>query len=307
MTTEIVKHQSGGVVQEIVSWELLAQKFIESLDAKPATILLYRKGLSYFIKWLKGAQPTRENILAYKKALQERTLASFTINAYLTAVRRFFSWLEAEGVYRNISGAIKGLKQPANHAKDSLTGNQCRRLLSSIHLNGSLSRRDYAMLNLLIRTGLRTIEVTRANIGDIRNQGDDTVLWIHGKGRDEKDNFVVLTPETHEPILDYISTRNAVNSDDPLFVSHSNRGRGKRLTTRTIRQVVQCYLKKAGLKTDKTSAHSLRHTFVTLAVENGASLPQVQASARHVSPQTTMRYFHNRDRLVNAAEKVIKF
>jgi integrase/recombinase XerC/integrase/recombinase XerD len=306
MNGEIVRHQSGEMTQEIVSWELLVQRFIESLDAKPATILLYRKGLSYFIKWLEGAQPTRGNILAYKKALEDRKLASFTINAYLTAVRQFFAWLEAEGLYLNVAKAVKGLKQN-DQSKDALTGVQCRRLLDSISLNGSLSRRDYAMLNLMIRTGLRTIEVSRANIGDIRNEGAEKVLWVHGKGRDEKDKFVVLTPETHNPILDYLCTRNILNSDDPLFMSHSNRGRGKPLTTRTIRQVVGFYLRKAGLKTDRTSAHSLRHTFVTLAIENGATLAQVQASARHVSPQTTMRYFHNRDRLVNAAEKVIRF
>jgi integrase/recombinase XerD len=67
------------------------------------------------------------------------------------------------------------------------------------------------------------------------------------------------------------------------------------------------YLQKAGLKTDRISAHSLRHTFVTLAIEGGATLPQIQTSARHSSPETTMRYFHNRDRLKNAAEKAIKF
>jgi integrase/recombinase XerD len=307
MTTDIVKHESGGQIQGFVSWDLLAQRFIDTLDAKPATVCLYKKGTSYFISWLEDMQLTREVILSYKRALQEKNLRPFTINAYLTAVRRFFAWLGGEGIYPNVAKSIKGFKQPANHAKDSLTKAQCRRLVDCIELNGALSRRDIAMLNLLIRTGLRTIEVAHANIGDIRNQGDDTVLFIQGKGRDEKDAFVVLTPETHEPILDYISTRNSVNFDDPLFVSHSNRGKGKRLTTRTIRQVVQCHLKKAGLKTDKTSAHSLRHTFVTLAIENGATLPQVQAATRHVSPQTTMKYLHNRDRLVNAAEKVIKF
>jgi len=217
MTTEIVKLQSGGTIQEIVSWELLVQRFITSLDAKPATILLYKKGLSYFIKWLEGAQPTPGNILAYKKALQERTLASFTINAYLTAVRRFFAWLEAEGVCPNIARAIKGLKQN-DQSKEALTGVQCRRLLDSISLNGSLSRRDYAMLNLMIRTGLRTIEVVRANIGDIRNEGAETVLDVQGKGRDGKDRFVVLTSDAQEPIRDYIPTRGAVSTDDPLFV-----------------------------------------------------------------------------------------
>lgn len=301
MKPELTKTRDPTDIMPVVSWNQLADQFIRTLDAKPPTVKLYRKALTYFLSWLDGTQPTRESILNYKRALEHRELGSYTINAYLTALRQFFAWLESDKVFPNIAGSIKGKKQP-DQSKDALTGIQCRKLLDSVDC-----RRDYAMLNLMIRTGLRTIEICRANIGDIRDKDGEKILWVQGKGRDEKDKFVVLTAESLEPILDYISSRKAVHPENPLFVSHSNNHAGHRLTTRSIRKAVLKHLDNAGLKSDRVSAHSLRHTFVTLAIENGADPQQVQASARHVSIGTTMRYYHNRDRIKNAAEKVIKF
>ena len=305
MTTEIIKARDPTGLQQLFSWDQLIDRFISSLDTKPPTIELYRKALNYFFRGL-NMPPTRQAILNYKHALEQRKLRSYTINAYLTAIRQFFAWLEAESGFPNPAKSIKGLKQK-DQSKDALTGVQCRQLLDSVILNGAMSRRDYAILNLMLRTGLRTIEISRANLGDIQTQDGAFVLWVQGKGRDEKDRFVLLTPEAHEPILDYISSRGTLHAENPLFVSHSKHHAGHRLSTRSLRKMTSKYLKKAGLKSDRISAHSLRHTFVTLAIEGGATLPQVQASARHVSPQTTMRYFHNRDRIKNAAEKVIKF
>ena len=290
-----------------IPWKKVIDRFIETSDVKPATICLYKKGLRYFYNWLGERSPRREDIVEYKRYLQEQGLKPHSINAYLTTVRQFFVWLEAEKIYPNIAKAVKGVKQPRIHSKDSLTADQCRRLIDGITLNGSLSRRDHAVINLMLRTGLRTIEVVRADIGDIRNKGNETVLYIHGKGRNEKDDFVVLTSEALNPILDYLASRGVVKDTQPLFVSHSNRANGSRLTTRTIRQIVGNWLQIAGLYNERVSAHSLRHTFVTLAIEGGATLPQVQASARHASPETTMQYFHNQDRLQNAAEKSVNF
>jgi integrase/recombinase XerD len=175
--------ESARHLQKTCAWGKLSLQFISSLDAKPATIDLYRKGLGYFLDWLKSDQPGRQDILEYKKSLLEHQLKPFTVNAYLTSVRQFFAWLEAEKLYPDVAKAVKGVTQPRIHAKDSLRGSQSRRLIDSVELDGIISRRDYAILNLMLRTGLRTIEVSRANIGDIRNKGEDTVLYIQGKGR----------------------------------------------------------------------------------------------------------------------------
>lgn len=300
--------QNGAVqVSGEIDWRQLGDKFIDSIDASERTVQEYAKNICSFIDWLPTDRPERETVLQYKQHLIDRELKPHSVNAYLTAVRRFFSFLESVLVYPDIAKSIKGMKTPKRNTKDGLTGDQCRRLVNTIPTAGTLSRRDYALLNLLIRTGIRTIEAQRADIADIRNQGGETVLFVHGKGRDSKDDFVVLTAEALNPILDYLASRGAVKDSEPLFVSYSNNGRGKGLTTRSIRRIVAKHLGSAGLKNDRVSAHSLRHSFVTLAIEGGADLPQVQASARHSSPETTMRYFHNKDRLQNAGEKAVRF
>src|SRR5690606_41293923 len=104
---------------------------------------------------------------------------------------------------------------------------------------------------------------------------------------------------------EYLAARGAHDDDAPLFASLSNRNRGQHMTTRSISAVVKTRLRAVGLDTPRLTAHSLRHTAITLAVQGGASLHQAQAMAGHRDPKTTMIYFHNTDRIEQAAEKRI--
>ncbi|MCX6089848.1 MAG: tyrosine-type recombinase/integrase [Candidatus Atribacteria bacterium] len=137
-------------------------------------------------------------------------------------------------------------------------------------------------------------------------QSGEAILWVHGEGQDLKDQFVLLTNETLRPINEYLSTRKNPRDEDPLFISRSNRNFGTRLTTRTVSRIVKSSLRKMGLDSRRFSAHSLRHSFATLALEGGAPLLQVKEAMRHRSIETTMIYAHNRDRVKNGAEKYIK-
>jgi len=97
------------------------------------------------------------------------------------------------------------------------------------------------------------------------------------------------------------------NKGLPLFASTSNRNSGGRLTTRTIRGLVKKQLRGIGLDDSRKSAHSLRHTFATLALSNGAPVTQVQEAMRHKDISTTMVYVHLMNRLKNAAERYVDF
>jgi integrase/recombinase XerC/integrase/recombinase XerD len=163
------------------------------------------------------------------------------------------------------------------------------------------------MINLMVRTGLRTIEVSRALIDDIQREGGETVLRVWGKGRDTKDDLVILTEEAYKPILDYLQARGTTKLSDPLFISHSNRDKGQTLTTRSIRRIIQTRLAAVGLKTSKVTAHSLRHTAGTIALMNGADLLSVKEMLRHSNINTTLVYAHNLNRLSKGAEKFITF
>lgn len=285
-------------------------RFIGSLDTKEVTKKEYFKSLNRFEQWVIENQvysPQHEDILRYKTGLLDSGLTAFTISAYLVALRRFFGYLEAIKAYPNVAREVKGMRRPHGFFRDTLTLTQIRRLLDIIPRQSVTNLRDYAIINLILRTGIRTIEAIRANVEDVTVSGNDTILKVFGKGRDSKDEFVVLTQTAYDPLMDYLKVRGKPKGQEPLFVSHSNRDQSQRLTTRSIRRIVQHWMEVSGFKTDKLTAHSLRHTAATVALQNGADVVQVKEMLRHANINTTMIYVHNVNRLKNAAEKAISF
>lgn len=205
------------------SLEELLEAFLQSQDVSRASRGTYGRQLLQFARWLEETdRASRLNslqmvdILAYKEYLLE-SKSSYTVSGYLTVVRKFFEWLEAQRIYPNVARSVKGAKKPKGFAKDCLTGEQLREALEAIDTSSLEGLRDYALLNLLARTGLRTIEISRATIGDLRQQAGQAVLWIQGKGREAKDDFVILTEETLKPIRKYLAARGSSQE-----VSHSS-------------------------------------------------------------------------------------
>jgi integrase/recombinase XerC/integrase/recombinase XerD len=203
-----------------------------------------------------------------------------------------------------VARGVKGAKVAKGFRKDTFSVSQLHQLLNSVDKTSLQGQRDFALLNLLIRTGLRTIEVLRANVGDLRQEGGETVLIVQGKGRDSKDDFVLLTEETLAPIREYLTARDA-RADEPLFTSHSTRNSGTRLATRSMRGIVKRYLRKCNLDSERLSAHSFRHTAITLALMAGASIQEAQALARHSQITSTMVYAQNLNRIASAPERKI--
>ena len=301
------KNREVGKPQELHSYIAV---FIRTLDAREVTKEVYRQGLQRFENWIienKIVSPEREDILRYKDFLQADGLAPLSISAYLVALRRFFAYLEGIKAYPNIARDIKGMKRPRGFLKDTLTKTQINRLLNGIQEKEIRALRDFAMINLMVRTGLRTVEVIRADIKDIGTESNETVLRVWGKGRDEKDDFVILTQEAYNPIMDYLKARKHPKDTEPLFVCHSNRAKDGRLTTRSIRRLVKERMLAVGISTTKLTAHSLRHTSATLALQNGADIVSVKDMLRHSNINTTMIYVHNINRIEKGAEKFVSF
>lgn len=270
--------------------DALIERFLSAQDIKPTSQQAYRRSLRPFFRWLtqEGIRsPNREDILAYKRALEAQGRSAFTLSNYLVVVRRFFEWAEGMKLYPNIAKGVKGAKHPRGFKKDPLTVDQAKELLASIDRSILLGKRDFALINLLLRTGLRTIEAVRADVGDIRQQSGEAILWIHGKGRDAKDEFVLLTEKTLKPINEYVAERGKTEDSEPLFGSLSDMNRGQRLTTRSVSRIVKSYLRKIGLNSDRLTAHSLRHTAITLALKGGATIQEAQAWA--ATPTSTPR------------------
>lgn len=291
-------------ISPVMYSEKALTEYIKTLDVKPKSKETYLKALRVFANWNGGTIPTnRADILAYKDYLVNNYKAS-TVNAYITALKGFYSYLEAEGICPNFAANIKGLKNGKGFKKDALTVDQAKALLNN---EGETieSKRDRAIITLMIHTGLRTVELERANIEDIRQTAGETLLYIQGKGRDTKDEFVILTSDVIEPLREYLFLRGKVNPSEPLFAATSNRNQNGRLTTRSISRIVKGALLSNGIDSDRITAHSLRHTAVTLSLLGGATIQEAQQLARHSNINTTLIYAHNINRIKNAAERNI--
>lgn len=279
-------------------WRDLVARFIALEDISQSSRALYSRTLTQFFLWMERVgklplfalkQINRTDILLYKDSLQEAGMSPLTIGSYLVAVRKFFAALETYKIYPNIAKGIKSPKKEKGFRKAHLTDSKSSELLSYAKENNTL--RDFAIINLMLRTGLRTIEVVRADIGDITYKGDKRVLLVWGKGHDRKDNFVVLTDKAYQPIKEYLGTiRKGAKAGEPLFISESIRNRGARLTTRTISGLCKGDFRAIGIDSHEFTAHSLRHTTACAILKHGGQLTDAQGVLRHASPVTTQIY-----------------
>lgn len=291
--------------QEIT--EELYNSFIAYIDASQKTVETYTRAIRQFAKYTAECgirRPVREDVIAYREWLKEDHKPT-TVQNYITAVRLFFQWTEQEGLYPNIADHVKGAKLDRNHKKDYLTSRQVKKVLETAKEESIQGLRDYAILAVMFTGGLRTIEVSRANIEDLRTVGDATALYLQGKGHEERTDYIKLMPEVEDALRAYLTARGATAPTDPLFTSTSNNSKGKRISTRTVSGIVKDALKKAGYNSEKLTAHSTRHTAVTLALMGGQKLEEVQQFARHKNLATTLIYAHNLDRAKNQCEATI--
>jgi integrase/recombinase XerD len=288
----------------------LVDRFIASQDVKPSSKLLYRRTLKQYFVWIdkKGyllSEIARPQLLEYKNELLLSGRSSLTVGSYLTSVKRFYAWTDANQFYPNVAKGIKTPIRKQQYRKQALLPLQATALLN--HYKDK-SLRDYAIITLLLRTGLRTIEVIRALVGDITFKGTQRVLLVQGKGRHDKDDFVILTDKSYKPIAQYLTTRTNITGSSPLFASTSNNSNGERLSTRTISYIAKEGLKAIGLDDKVFTAHSLRHTTAVNILRGGGSLETAQFTLRHSNPATTQIYtatLNEERRLQNSGEALL--
>lgn len=282
----------------------LFMEWIAFIDAKPKTVETYTRAIKQFLGWLvdRGiTNPSREDIISYRDELKVDHKPT-TVQSYLVAVKQFFHWTQQRGIYPDIADRVKGARIERGYKKDYLTSRQCAKLLATIDRGTLKGKRDYALLALMLTTGIRTIEACRADIKDIATAGDNTVLYLLGKGRDEKSEYVKLEPHAEEALREYLAERKETTPESPLFASIANRNNEQRMTTRSISRIAKERLKGANLISERLTAHSLRHTSATLALLNGSKPEEVQQLLRHSKLDTTMIYSHALERAKNDSE-----
>ncbi|EJO05082.1 integrase [Oenococcus oeni IOEB_0205] len=296
--------QSQGTVPTVNVTPDLFTQFVAYIDASENTVKTYTRALRQWGKWMQAngvQQPQRADVLAYKEQLKEDHKAT-TVQNYIIALRQFFNWTEAQRLYPNIAKGIKGAKMSNDFKKDYLSARQAATVLADIPENSERGLRDYAIISLMLTGGLRTIEVSRANIEDMHTEGEATVLFLQGKGRDDRTEYVKIIPQVEDAIRAYLKVRGSVEDAAPLFASTSNNNEGGRMTTRSISGIAKSALRRAGFDSSRLTAHSLRHTAATLNLLNGGSLEETQQLLRHRNLNTTMVYLHHLKRAKNQSE-----
>lgn len=278
------------------SWQEAVATFVACQNLKQTSRHLYVRQMTLFFTWVEEtgrdiSSLTLIDIQCYKDYLQyEKKLSNLTVGSYLTSLRKFYTWAESIKIYPNIAKGVSTPKRKQEFIKQHIPEDKSADLLRFF---ATQSLRDFAIVNLAIRTGLRTIEIVRADFGDITSKGGKRILRIWGKGRDDKSDYVVLSDKAWEPIKAYLATRPKVTTNEPLFASDSHRNAGERLTTRTISGIIKNGLRAIGLDGREYTAHSLRHTTAVTMLRHGASLMDAQHVLRHTDPKTTQIYLES--------------
>lgn len=263
------------------------------------TVLNYRLDLEAFRKF--AADMAIENVdylllRKYLAVLKEQGLNSRSIGRKISALRSFFKFLVREGLLK--TNPILSLATPKQDKKlpSFLTEEEVARLIDSVlpkNKDDEMALRDRAILETFYSSGLRISEVVSLDQRDIDFIGG--VLKAKGKGK--KERVVPIGETAMKAIRSYLDKR--AKQSEALFLNKN----GSRLTTRGTRNIVDKYIRRAGMK-HGISAHTLRHSFATHLLNRGADLRSVQELLGHANLSTTQIYTHlTTDRLKSVYDK----
>jgi integrase/recombinase XerC len=232
---------------------------------------------------------TTESVRAFIASLNDKQYSKSTIARKLATLRSFYKFLVKRSyLSANPVIAVRTPKQDKKLPK-FLEYEQVKALLETPPADNWLGARDRAIMETLYSTGVRVSEVVGLNIEDVDFLGE--VLHIRGKGKKER-----LTPigssaiQAVQRYMEFRNRRAQSNGNFDSKVLFVNK-HGKRLSTRSVRRKMDKYLKMAGLD-PSISPHTLRHSFATHMLNNGADLRIVQELLGHQSLSTTQVYTH---------------
>jgi integrase/recombinase XerC len=302
--------ESAGVRLSFRSLLNYQQGFLRSLRHKrPETRGTYERALRAFLRWFHEDTRCRfrvEDIERYKRSLKKKKLSAVSISTYLTAVRRLCDYLVREEVLADNPGKrVGGSHRPLSHSRQVLTPAEVKALMDVAstgagELKDERSLRDLAFVKLMVACGLSEIEIVRADVQDLRREGENTFLWVQGKGKVRKDAPVFLPRDIVELVNQYLASRGPLKPTDPLFGSAGNRTRGQRMSTRGVRERVNRNLGAAGVRkgrNGKVTPGSLRHTAALLMAASGATADQIRERMRLGSIETAMVYINQHSQL----------
>lgn len=280
--------------------------FVASRHGSANSCKTYHNATRRLVKYFADngiTQPTTSDFDGYINMLRNAGKSASTLRLYSTVGKMFFAYLEKHGIYRNVTSDAAPLKLPKSktHNRKSLTDTQAKKLLSAVKDDNEIALRDRCIIALALQTGLRTVEISRANIGDLKDEGGYYSLVVQGKGRlsKDEDQTVKVALPVAKLILSYLNLRGVTDKDAPLFTSKSRNvvwaknSYGVRLSEQSIGKLIKSYMRIAGINDARITAHSTRHFAATTAIKAGIDIREVSAMLRHTSVVITSTYLHD--------------
>lgn len=291
----------------------LQRQFLEYLEIERGrslkTVENYDRYLTLFFQFAEITDPadiTDDLVRRYRLWLNRRpgtveNLKRNTQNYYLIALRAFLKYLARIGEQSLAPERIE-LAKTAGRQLDLISSQELERLISGPDPAGAgqahseKAFRDRAFLELLFSTGLRVSELCKLDRDTIDLKRDE--FTVRGKG--EKVRLVFLSDKAREAIREYLKARK--DMDEPLFTGVGATGKITRLTPRSVERLVKHYAVKAGISKPVTP-HSIRHSFATDLLQNGADIRSVQMMLGHANVATTQIYTHVTDKQLREVHK----
>lgn len=287
----------------------VVQDWIAFCDVQAATQVTYDKAVKSFVGYLKQigiSKPQREDIISYREWLLKSGYKVSSVRLYMTICKKFFRWLASRMIYPNVADGVKLPAMPQDeHARDALTLEESKAVISSFKGKSEKDLRDKAIMALMLNLGLRSIEIVRLDVGDLEKRKGQWFIRIHGKARAGKTDSVPMSATLKNLVDEYLNCRAGVKRGTPLFVSTANRNRGARLETQSISRLAKRVFAKIGIESERVTCHSCRHTTATLMLSAGVPMRQVQKIMRHRSAVTTEIYSHDLDAFNNRGVQIL--
>ena len=289
--TEHLEVEGGRSLKTIENYRLYLERFIE-FSGDITVDKITSEQVRRFRLWLNR-----------HKNNNDQSLSLITQSYHLIALRGFLTYLSRRDI-QSLSADKIILPRTTRKQVTFLHYDEVSSLLSQIDLDTEAGLRDRAIIELLFSSGLRVSELVNLNRDHINLNRRE--FMVRGKG--QKDRPVFVSKGAAERVSDYLASRH--DSLVPLFISYSRftgqtdtSGDYRRLQSRSIQRMVSHYAKMAGI-TKHVSPHTLRHSFATDLLMNGADLRSVQAMLGHSNISTTQVYTHVTDQhLKDVVEK----
>ncbi len=314
---------AGSLVDALVAGKLLprtrkayASDLAQLLSAfeswNVALVDVTRDHLHAYRSWLSGEEVDGLQCMA-------RPCAVATVSRKISVCRQLFAEALDRGLIpANPAARVRGFSVSQESKTLGLSRTQVKDLLASMETHSLLGLRDRAMLSLMIRTGLRRMDVIGATIGRLSERDGHRVLSMVSKGNKERTVKIPVEVARHiDAWRDAAKRLRAEEARTPLFCGLVKQGRGahaiynvrdkgqKALSEKAIWKIVERRVKGAGI-TARITPHSTRHTFITLALDGGAPLHKVQVAAGHADPRTTERYWRTKENLDDNAVDYVR-